>query len=197
MARWRIYVCEVTGIRNDHVPQEEPLLFEPDIEAGDSAMRSRSPGPRCVVVGVGNQFMRDDGVGIAVASELKKRSLGDDVLILQRHMLDISVLLLAENASKLIVVDALKAGTAPGTVVRFTATRKGSPGLKVPLTHDMRLADLIALAKKSKISLCPTVVIGVEPADCTIGEGMTPMVREAVPAAVKAVLAELRKPRRV
>jgi hydrogenase maturation protease len=135
--------------------------------------------------------MRDDGVGIVIARELEKRNLGKDVLVLQRQMLDISLLLLSEDASRLIVVDAVRSGKRPGTLVRFRATGRGSPSLKVPLSHGMQVSDLVKLAKKNRISLCPISVVGVEPAVCTIGENLTKAVRDAVPAAVEAVLEEL------
>lgn len=149
---------------------------------------------RCVVIGVGNPYMKDDGVGIHVARELKKRNLGKDVLILERQALDISLLLLFKDASRLIIADAVKAGRPPGTLISFAASGKGSPGLKVPLSHGMQLEDLIRLAKKNKITVCPTIVVGVEPADCSIGEGLTKAVEEAMPGVVGAVLRELRRP---
>jgi hydrogenase maturation protease len=145
-----------------------------------------------VVVGVGNPFMRDDGFGVVVARELEKLNLGKGVLVLQRQMLDVSLLLLSEDATRVVVVDAVKSGKRPGTLVRFRATASGPPILQVPLSHGMQVADLVKLARKNKIRLCPISVIGVEPADCTIGESMTKAVRDAVPAAVEAVLEELR-----
>ena len=178
-----------TFLKNCYYSSVNVAVAEKEMKGGSSRLLR-------IVVGVGNQYMGDDGVGIEVARELKKTNLGDEVLVLERQMLDISLLLLSENACKLIVVDAIKAGRPPGTIVRFTATDKGSPGLNVPLSHDMQLADLVRLARKNKIGLCPTVVIGVEPADCTIGEGMTDVVKDSLPAAVQAVLVELRRPRR-
>ena len=157
-------------------------------------MKDNSAGPRYVVVGVGNPYMKDDGIGIAVVRELKKRDLGSNVLVLERQLLDISLLLLTETASRLIIVDAVRSGRLPGTLVRFEATGRRSPGLNVPLSHDIRLTDIISLARENRIALCPMVVIGVEPADCTIGEGMTKSVRESLATAVEAVTVELKKP---
>jgi hydrogenase maturation protease len=151
---------------------------------------------RSIIVGVGNPYMKDDGFGIYVARELKKRDLGDGVLVLERQTLDISLLLLYKETSRLIIIDAIRAGKLPGMLTSFTATEHESPGLNVPLSHDMRLEDLIRLARRNKIRVSPTMVIGVEPADCSIGEGLTEAVKKAVPGAVDAVLKELQRPSR-
>ena len=149
---------------------------------------------RCIIVGVGNPYMKDDGIGIYIARELRKKDLGNDVVILERQILDISLLLLSKETSRLIIVDAIKAKRSPGTVTSFTVTGNGTPGLEVPLSHDMHLEDLIRLARKNKIRVCPTTVVGVEPADCSLGEGLTREVEKALPEAVEAIIEEMKSP---
>ena len=147
----------------------------------------------CVVVGVGNPLMGDDGIGIEVARSLRESGLEGNVLILERQALDVSILDQADGASKLIVVDAVKSGRPPGSVVKFRPGAPGSPLLRVPLSHEQGLEDVIALAKKGGTRVPPVVVIGVEPEDCTPGEGLSEKVARALPSVLEVVRAEARQ----
>jgi hydrogenase maturation protease len=148
---------------------------------------------QCLVIGVGNSYMEDDGIGIEIARELRKRDLGEGVLVLERQILDLSLLILSREASRLILVDALRSGRPPGTVTRFNATEQGSPMLQVPITHELRLYDLIEMARQSGILGCPITVVGVEPASCNLGRGLSRPVADALPVAVAEVVKELKR----
>ena len=147
----------------------------------------------CLVVGVGNPLMGDDGIGIEVARSLRKLNLGGSVLVLERQTLDISILDLAKGASKLIVVDAVKSGRPPGSLVKFTPGGHGSPILRVSLSHEQRLDDILALAKRIGLRRPPIVVVGVEPEDCTPREGLSERVVNALPSVLEEVMAEVKE----
>jgi len=147
----------------------------------------------CVVVGIGNPFMGDDGVGIEVARALRRLELGPGVLVLERQTMDISALGFAEGASKLVIVDAIKSGKPAGTVVKFTAGGAKSPLLRVPLAHELDLQDVLGLAKNGGMRLPPTVVVGVEPADCTAGNGLSAEVAAVLPRVLNDVRKEVKE----
>jgi hydrogenase maturation protease len=147
----------------------------------------------CVVVCIGNPLMGDDGFGIEMAKVLGKLNLGREVLVLERQTMDVSILDSAKGASKLVIVDAVKSGRPPGSLVKFTAGEPRSPALRVPLSHEQSLHDILALARKSGIHLPLTVVIGVEPGDCTVGKGLSAEVKEALPRALEEVRDEVRE----
>jgi hydrogenase maturation protease len=136
--------------------------------------------------------MKDDAIGIEVVRALRKLNLGRGVIIMERQAIDLSVLTQSKSASKVIIIDALKAGNPPGSVVRFSATEGKSTPLRVPLSHESRVYDAVEAAKQSGLRLCPITVVGVEPEDCGVGEGLSKAVIKAIPLAVKAVVSELR-----
>jgi len=161
-----------------------------------SAKRRRASSVQrreCVVVCIGNPLMGDDGFGIEMAKVLGKLNLGRRVLVLERQTMDISILDSAKGASKLVIVDTVKSGRPPGSVVKFIAGEPRSPVLRVPLSHEQSLHDILALARKSGIHLPLTVVVGVEPGDCTVGKGLSAEVKEALPRALEEVRYEVRK----
>jgi hydrogenase maturation protease len=136
--------------------------------------------------------MKDDAIGIEVVRALRRLNLGRGVIIVERQAVDLSILTQSKNASKIIIVDALKAGNPPGSVVRFSVTEGESTSLRAPLSHESRVYDVIEAARQSGLLLCPIAVVGVEPEDCGVGEGLSKAVAKALPLAVKAVVNELR-----
>ncbi len=135
--------------------------------------------------------MKDDGLGLAVAERLKQRNLGTNVTVEEHLEMDFTILENVRGASKIVVVDALKSGQKPGTVSKFTiAPRKGKL-TALPSLHSLALTDVIDVALSSGIINSPVVIVGVEPNDDSMGEGLSPEIQSALPKAIQAVLDEL------
>jgi hydrogenase maturation protease len=75
------------------------------------------PAKRVLVAGIGNVFFGDDGFGVAVAAELKRRELprGVDVVDFGIRGMDL-VFALGEGYDVALFVDAVPHGERPGTV---------------------------------------------------------------------------------
>jgi len=135
--------------------------------------------------------LKDDGVGIAVARELLRRDLGEGVLVRTHQTFDLWLLSEYGEASRLIIIDSVKAGTLPGTVAEYEVTPRPGPLSSLPGLHSMKLHDLIDFASRTGLLCCPITVIGVEPKDCEVGEGLSPEVERAVPEAAARVAEKL------
>jgi len=148
---------------------------------------------KVVVVGVGNPFMRDDGIGIQVVRRLR----GIDpnrFFVYETQAMDISLLWRFKSATKIIVVDAMRSGGAVGTVSKFEIAPKEAPLTKMPSLHALQLYDIFDIVHQPGLMPCPLTIVGVEPKDCSPGEGLTEEVAAAIPATVDVVLAELGYP---
>jgi len=158
-------------------PLEEPTAPDPDeIATG-----------KTVVLGLGNPYLRDDGVGIAVAMELQRRNLGEAVLVRAHQTFDLWLLSEFSGAQRIIIVDAVRSGSAPGTVTEYeVAPRPGSLS-SLPGLHSLELHDLIDFAGRMGLLSCPVAIIGVEPKDCGVGESLSPEVEQAIPEVVALV----------
>ncbi len=146
---------------------------------------------RRVVIGLGNPYMKDDGVGIEVAKELRRRDLGTGVLLYEYQTLELSLLWQFKGASKIIVVDALRSGGTPGTVSTYTITPREGPLLELPSLHALQLYDMFDLANQAGMLPCPVTIVGVEPKDCSLGEGLTDDLAAAVLNAANIAIEEL------
>lgn len=144
---------------------------------------------RAVVIGVGNEYRRDDGVGPAVLAELTRRALPGLDLVLSdgepTHLLD------AWTGRPLaVVVDAvLCEPSAPGRLHRTVLA--GDVPVTAASTHGLGIPDAVQLAQVLDRAPARLVVLAVEAADLGFGVGLSTAVAAAVPAVVDAVLAEL------
>jgi formate dehydrogenase subunit gamma len=159
-------------------PLEEPTVPDPDISATG----------KTVVLGLGNRYLRDDGVGIAVAKELQRRNLGEGVLVRAHQTFDLWLLSEYSGASQLIIIDAVRSGSSPGTVSEYEVEPRPGPLDSLPGLHSLELHDLIDFASRTGLLSCPLAVIGVEPKDCSPGEGLSVEVGRSVPAVVALVV---------
>jgi len=160
-----------------------------DRNPSDDLVVDAIPG-KAVVLCLGNRYLRDDGVGIMVAEALKG-SLGRDVLVVESRTIDLSLVSLYEGASKVIVVDAMESGATPGEVSRCVLVPNGKTIEGLAGSHAMQLHEIFDVARQTGLLKCAVIIVGVEPKDCGIGEGLTPEVKEAIPRVVAEVRASL------
>ena len=148
---------------------------------------------RDVVIGVGNDFRRDDGVGLAVAEEVDKRGI-PGVRVVTAIAEPSAILDAWSNARLAVVVDAaMGEGLSPGRIRRWTPGQEATMG--VVSSHAVGLPEAYALGEALGRLPGRLVVLGVGVVDMDYGVGLTPAVAAAVPAAVEAVLVELAQPR--
>lgn len=143
-----------------------------------------------VVIGVGNAWRRDDAAGLAVVDALRDK-VGADVALVESDGEPARLLDAFELAGTVVMVDAVKSGSEPGTVHRFTAEDLPK-GMGIgQSSHLVALVDTIELGKLLGKLPNGLVLIGIEATDFGDGEGMTDAVAGSVTNAVEAVLAEL------
>jgi hydrogenase maturation protease len=140
-----------------------------------------------LVIGVGNAFRRDDAAGIVVAERLSAAApAGTEVVA--HHGEGAELMEMWRGRNRVIVVDAVSSGAAPGAIHRFAAERDELPAhLFCFSSHAFGLAQAVALSRALGTLPAQLTVIGIEGADFGLGEGMSP----AVIAAVETIVAEL------
>jgi len=146
---------------------------------------------KLVIIGLGNPYMKDDGVGIQVAREMMRRDLGPEVVVQEHQALELSLLWQFSGASKILVVDALRSGGPPGTVSKYSIVPREGPLTELPNLHSLQLFDMFDLANQSSLLPCPVTIVGIEPECTDPGEGLTEGVSSAIPKAVESILEEV------
>ncbi|NUN48277.1 MAG: hydrogenase maturation protease [Candidatus Brocadiae bacterium] len=145
---------------------------------------------RVLAIGVGNELRRDDGAGL----ETVRRLRGQAGLEVREVRGDLSVLAGEwERADRVFLVDAVRSGSAPGTLHRFDAGASPLPAVFARgSTHAIGIAGAVELARALGRLPAALVVFGIEGRDFGHGEGLTPEVERGVAAAVLRIAEETR-----
>ncbi|GCD48180.1 hydrogenase maturation protease [Streptomyces paromomycinus] len=155
--------------------------------------------PRIAVIGVGNAFRHDDGIGPAVVRRLRERAL-DRPLPPSVALVDCDgesgrLMSLWEGAELAVVVDAAHAHPGhPGRVHRFDhegpCTRRA-----VTSSHGLGLGEAVELSDVLGRLPGKLIVFAVEGADHSLGTGLSPAVAAAVAPLAATVEAEITRHR--
>jgi hydrogenase maturation protease len=143
---------------------------------------------KILVLGIGNLLLCDEGVGVHVARLLQQEELPADVAVLEVGTAFLDALPALEIADRVIVVDAMQAGQAPGTIYRIPFEDVMKRDLIASL-HGFDLSRVMYLAGRETPP--EAVVIGVEPARVEWGTEPSPAVSAVMPAVVEAVKTEI------
>ena len=149
---------------------------------------------KTLVLGLGNPVVRDDAVGLHVAARLRELLAGRrDVEVAEDCRGGLHLMERMIGFDRALVIDAIATGAAPGTIHRLAPN--DIPTQRSASTHDMNFPTALAFGRASGAHLPEDdqiLLVGIEAQDIlTFGEEMTPAVAEAVPRAVRMVLAAL------
>lgn len=145
-----------------------------------------------LVLGAGSPLMGDDGLGVEVIAHLSRCWAPEpDLQFLDGGVWGMRLLPHIEESERLIVVDAVKAGREPGTLVRLERheiprylRNKISP-------HQIDLSEVFAVAELRGTFPEEAVALGIEPEQVEAYEPISDAVRATVPRLVAAIAAQL------
>ena len=139
-----------------------------------------------LVAGIGNEMMRDDGVGVVAARALQGESLGEGVRVVELGARGLDLICEMEGAARVIVIDAVRAGGEPGSICRFTHEAARSVNSRTSSLHGIDLLVVLELAAATKIRP-QVVIVGVEPEEVAPGQSLSEAVRSRVAQVVETV----------
>ena len=144
-----------------------------------------------MIIGVGNRYRGDDGVGHLIAAGIEELQL-PDLQIVYASGEAAGLMDLWAGHARVYIFDAVSSGAKPGTVFRFDAIETPVPsGFFNYSTHAFSVAEAIELARQISALPRELVVFGVEGEDFDHGVHVTPLVRDSVNKVVARVAKEL------
>ncbi len=153
------------------------------IIAGENAGKPRPA--RTLVAGLGNLLLKDDGVGVHAARELRK-VLPQRIVVVEVGTAVLDALHLFEWADWIIGIDAMQGGGAPGTIYSFGVEDVEDRAVKTSL-HEMGLVACLRFLKGRHPEIS---MLAVEPQTIGFGLELSPPVEEALPKLIEAVRQE-------
>ncbi len=145
-----------------------------------------------VVIGLGNPLMGDDGLGLVALERLRAEwRIPPDVELVDGGTWGMNLLPVIEDAGRVILIDAIHAGAAPGTPVRLERARLPRYLATKISPHQVDLRDVIALAELRGTLPEDTIALGLEPERVAFGDGLSETLSSRVDALVALVAREL------
>ena len=137
---------------------------------------------RIVVLGLGNELISDDGVGVHAIRRLREMLPGD-VPCVAIGTAALKAEAFCAQAEVVIAIDAVQAQGRPGSVYVLDLVDAALPAAES--LHNLSLAGLIALMP---LGARPRgIVVGVEPARVEYGLALSEPVEAALPYVIRAV----------
>lgn len=177
VARWVKGMVLVEGAEDSTVSQLAQWVVETEkgITLSDQVQRQ-------VVLGLGNTLNRDEGLGVHVLRALEATlGPGAKVEFVDGGVLGLNLLPLVEECSHLLLLDAVDAGKAPGTVVELTKEQIPLYGGIKMSQHQVTFQEVLAFADIRGKLPEHLHLIGAQPVDLSIGVDPSPEIVAVFP----------------
>ncbi len=153
------------------------------------------PAPRVLVLGLGNDVLRDDAVGLRIAAAARERLVGEAAIEV-RATTEMGLALLDEIADRegVVLVDSVQTGQVPPGHIHEIAA-EGLSRVLTTAPHFLGIGETLALGRQLGLAMPGAVrIFAVEVADpFTLGTDLSPAVAAAVPVAADRVAAAARE----
>lgn len=147
--------------------------------------------PRTLIAGFGNLLLGDDGFGVEVVRRLSRKGLPSHVRLLDVGIGGMDFVLEAMTGfDRIVIIDAVRRGSSPGTLHVFTPGETDLPlRNEEPVNpHITEPTRALSLARSLGALLGHVTVVGCEPEVCDLQWALSPRVRDAVDRAVERIL---------
>lgn len=147
------------------------------------------------ILGLGNVLMGDDGFGPYVTGAFADQyELGSEVEMIDLGTPGLDLTPWLADASHIIVIDTIRANEPPGTLRIYdkAAIVRNAPFARIG-PHDPGLKETLLTLEFAGRAPDAVTLIGVVPARVAMGTALSDPVAGALPAALTAIVDELRR----
>ena len=148
--------------------------------------------PQITILGIGNILFRDEGFGVRVIERLQEwYAFSDNVSIIDGGVLGMNLLGVLAECDHLIVIDAVRNKSRPGTLLRLAGEEIPA---RIRAKNSLHQVDFLeALTLCQALDKVPeTIILGIEPEDIeTLGDELTPLIQSAINPMIEMVLQEI------
>ncbi|SPF31455.1 Ni,Fe-hydrogenase maturation factor (hup operon) [Syntrophobacter sp. SbD1] len=145
---------------------------------------------RVVVLGVGNELFKDEGIGVHVVRELARQAFTFEVEIIEAGTVP-DCWQGDKPVSRLVVIDAVHGGGEPGAIYKFSPEDVDFGNGMLTSNHQLSFLDSLKIGEITGCKPEKTVIIGIEPKEIAWGTELSDQLRDRIPEIVKIVLQEV------
>jgi hydrogenase maturation protease len=149
---------------------------------------------KVVVLGVGNTLLQDEGIGVRAVEALQARYvLPPEVTVVDGGTAGMELLESLEDLDKLIIVDCVRVGQPPATVIRRIDDEVPAFFRTKISPHQIGVSDVLAALALRERFPKRLALIGIQPMSLETGTELTPEVAATLPDVLAMTVEELRK----
>jgi hydrogenase maturation protease len=161
------------------------------VDSSNPPSLANAAKPRVLVLGLGNDLLTDDGVGLYVARELQRQVVGQDSIhVRETTEMGLALLDFLTGYDAAVIVDSIQTGQAsPGFIHELDATSWKQLTGGTP--HFLGVGETLALGRQLNMPMPAQVrIFAVEVEDpFTLGTQLTPALQTALPGIVGRIAA--------
>ena len=159
-----------------------------------SGIEADEPRPDVLVLGIGNVLWADEGFGVRAVDALHRGwEMPANVSVLDGGTQGVYLLDHVCSAERVVVLDAIDFGFAPGTLHVFRDAEVPEGAATAMSLHQATFQELLSLARVRDRFPARITLIGVQPAVLDdLGGSLSAPVRARLDEAVELAIAELR-----
>ena len=170
------------------------MKSQPAYPNGNSQKGSKNAGQsqlNVLILGLGNILLSDEGAGVQAVEELQRRyDCSAAAEFIDGGTMGLDLLPYFEGRSHIFIIDTVKTGDVPGTVVRIDDPPAYFRSITSP--HQIGLADVLGLAALTGDLPRNITLFGIEPQRLSTGLDLSRQVAVNLGRLIDMVVAELK-----
>jgi hydrogenase maturation protease len=144
------------------------------------------------VLGLGNPLLADDALGLVALERLVQQyELDDTVSVHDGGTWGMQLMPMIEEAERVLFLDAIDRGEAPGTVIRLEGEEIPATLAKMISPHQLDLTNVLAMTRLRGTFPKVLIALGVQPLTTETRVALSPVVAARVDDVVSAAVAQL------
>jgi hydrogenase maturation protease len=165
------------------------------VNESNTSSEMPGPAPRFLLLGLGNDILTDDAVGLHVVRQLRPMLVGRaSIDIRETTEMGLALLDFITGYRAVVIVDSIQTGKAPpGFLHELDASALNQLTGRTP--HFVGVSETLALGRQLGLAMPEQVkIFAIEVEDpFTLGTDMTPALQSALPGIIERIAAALPK----
>jgi hydrogenase maturation protease len=148
------------------------------------------------IIGFGNIFMGDDGIGVRIIEELQQKQIfegNENIELIDGGTSGIDLIFMLKDAARAIIIDAVDAGQEIGQIVVFSPNEIMEFKKKIFKSyslHDIDLVEAFELVRKLNLT-AEIKIIGIKPKNVGYSDKLSPEIEKSIPEIISKVKEEV------
>ncbi len=144
-----------------------------------------------LVIGIGNEYRRDDSIGLILARKIRALDL-PGVVVRENDGNLTTISEWFKESGCVVMIDAVSSNSPPGTLHRFDVGQSPLPSDMFRFsTHTISIADLIELCRALNYLPRRLIVFGIEVRDFNMGNRLSPELDKCLPRLLEQLVEDI------